>query len=78
MSAKTPVQEKLEAQRQKGIREIVVEALNENRGDRLVTSGAAKNLGVSKATLYQWCRELEINPAHYRQLVRAPRGNSHE
>ena len=65
--AKTPVQEKLEAQRGQDIREIVVEALETCRetGQRLeVTWGG---LGVSKGTFYQWCRELDIEPRDYRR-----------
>jgi len=64
--AKTPVQEKLEAQRKKSIRTIVIESLEYCQQFRLRPVTAAADLGISKATFYQWCRELEINPKDYR------------
>ena len=68
--SKTAVQEKLEAQRNKEIRGIVVEALEEFRGQGSVVGQAADSLGVSRATFHQWCRELGITPGDYRHVAR--------
>lgn len=63
---KTPVQEKLEAQRKKDIREIVIESLEYCQRTKQRPVTAAAEMGISKATFYQWCREMEINPQDYR------------
>ena len=67
---KTPVQEKLEAQQGKDIREIVTEALEQFRGTGAVPQAAA-SVGVSKATFHQWCRELGISPQNYRYITQS-------
>ena len=59
-------QSMLEAQRQKSIREIVVEALDANKGRSSAIQRASLDLGVSDATLYNWCRDLKIDLTDYR------------
>ena len=60
---KTPTQEKLEAQRGK----IVRDALEERRGQKHMVTIAAMDLGVTDATLYQWCREVGVDIDEYRR-----------
>ena len=65
--AKTPTQEKLEAQRSKGMADILREALEGRRGQKHMVTIAAMDLGVTDATLYQWCREFGIDIDEYRR-----------
>ena len=64
---KTPTQEKLEAQRNKGMADILREALEGRRGQKHMVTIAAMDLGVTDATLYQWCREFGIDIDEYRR-----------
>ena len=64
---KTPTQEKLEAQRGKDIARILREALESRRGQKHMVTIAAMDLGVTDATLYQWCREFGIDIDDYRK-----------
>ena len=64
---RTTVQEMLEAQHQKDIRDIVSGALNVHRGRRNMVGLAAVYLGVSDATVYNWCEALGINIDDYRK-----------
>ena len=64
---RTTVQEILEAQHQKGIREIVSDALKLHRGRRNMVGLAAVDLGVTDATVYNWCRDLGIDIHEYRR-----------
>ena len=65
--SKTPTQEKLEAQRSKGMADILREALEDRRGQKHMVTIAAMDLGVTDATLYQWCREFGIDINDYRR-----------
>ena len=65
--AKTPTQEKLEAQQGKDIEQILHEALEARRGQKHMVTIAAFALGVTDATFYQWCREFGINIDDYRR-----------
>ena len=67
--AKTPTQEKLEAQRSNGIADILREALEGRRGQKQMVTIAAMDLGVTGATLYQWCREFGIDIDDYRRAA---------
>ena len=62
----TPTQEKLVAQRGKDVRTIVMEALEERRGQKHMVIRVALDLGVTDATVYQWCREFAIDIDEYR------------
>ena len=64
---RTTVQEILEAQHQKGIREIVSDALRLYGGRRNMVGLAAVDLGVTDATVYNWCRDLGIDIDEYRR-----------
>ena len=59
----------LEAQRNKGMADILREALEGRRGQKHMVTIAAMDLGVTDATLYQWCREFGININEYRRPV---------
>ena len=63
---KTPMQEKLEAQRGKDIAEVLRDALETRRGQKHMVTIAAMELGVTDATLYQWCRGFGIDINDYR------------
>ena len=65
--AKTPTQQKLEAQQGKDITEILRGALAANQGQRHMVAYAAFSLGVTDATVYQWCREFGIGIDEYRR-----------
>ena len=65
--ARTPTQEKLEAQRGKAIAELLRESLEEHRAQRRMVTLAALGLGLADATFYQWCRELGIDIDEYRR-----------
>ena len=67
--SKTPMQERLEAQRGRDIAQILREALEGRRGQKHMVTIAAMELGVTDATLYQWCREFGINVDEYRRPV---------
>ena len=56
----------LEAQRNQPIREIVAEALERHKGEKSAVQRASIDLDVTDATLYNWCRELELDLNHYR------------
>lgn len=67
MMNKTPTQEKLEAQRHKDIKDIVMGALEKYRGQQKhLAALAAIELDISDAALYRWCRDLGINIDDYR------------
>ena len=66
---KTPTQEKLEAQRSKGMADILREGLEGRRGQKHMVTMAAMDLGVTDATLYQWCREFGIDINEYRRAA---------
>ena len=64
---KTPIQEKLEAQQHLDIRDIVMAALEKFREQRKnMVIKAALELDISDATLYLWCRDLDIDIDSYR------------
>ena len=65
MERKTPTQEKLEVQRKKEIRQIIREALGNHRADKNMAQAAAIDLGITGGTIYQWCRELDIDLEEY-------------
>ena len=65
--SKTPTQEKLEAQRGGDIAQILREALEGRRDQKHMVTIAAMDLGVTDATLYQWCREFGIDIDEYRR-----------
>ena len=69
--SKTPTQEKLGAQRNKGMADILREALEGRRGQgqKHFFTIAAMDLGVTDATLYQWCREFGIDINEYRRAA---------
>ena len=67
--AKTPMQEKLEAQRGRDIAQILQEALEARRAQKHMVTIAAMDLGVTDATVYQWCREFGIDVDEYRRPV---------
>ncbi len=68
---KSPTQEKLEAQRRRDIRDIVVDSLLRHQGRRNLVMLVAVDLEVSDATLYRWCEELGIDIDEYRRPTAA-------
>ena len=64
---KSPTQEKLEAQRQRDIRDIVLDALRRHRGRRNLVMLVSVDLEISDATLYRWCEDLSIDVDEYRR-----------
>ena len=63
---KTPTMEKLEAQRQTEIGQLVRDALDRHRGDKNMVMLVALDLGVTDATVYNWCGRLRIDVEDYR------------
>ena len=59
----------LEAQLQKSIREIVLESLSRYGAEKYVIQKASLGLGISDATLYNWCCDLGIDIDDYKQPV---------
>ena len=47
--------------------DILREALEGRRGQKHMVTIAAMDLGVTDATLYQWCREFGIDINEYRR-----------
>ena len=66
---KTDRQTVLELQRAKPIVEILREALEKNRGKRFQVTLVALDLGVTDATLYNWCDDLGIDINEYRRVA---------
>ena len=66
---KSPTQEKLEAQRDQDIREIITGVLEKYRGQRNQMMLVAVDLEVTDATVYRWCSELGIDIDEYRRPV---------
>ena len=64
---KSPTQEKLEAQRNQDIRDIVLSALRKFRGRRNMLMLVSVELEVSDATVYRWCDDLGIDIDEYRR-----------
>ena len=64
--SRTPTQSKLEVQRGRGIEEILKSSLNAYRGQKHMVTLIALDLGVTDATLYNWCREFGIDVDDYR------------
>ena len=64
---KSPTQEKLEAQRNQDIRDIVLGALRKFRGRRNMLMLVSVELEVSDATVYRWCEDLGIDINDYRR-----------
>ena len=67
---KSPTQEKLEAQRDTDIRDIVLGSLEKYRGCRNMVMLVAVDLEISDATLYRWCYGLGISISEYREPAR--------
>ena len=65
---KTDGQTVLELQRSKPIENIVREALERHRGKRLQVVLAGLDMGVTDATVYNWCEDLGININEYRRV----------
>ncbi len=64
---KTDKQTVLELQRSKPIKEIVREALVQYAGQRMVVARVALDLGVTGATVYNWCEDLGVDIDEYRR-----------
>ena len=64
---KSPTQEKLEAQRQRDIRDVVLDSLSRYRGRRNIVILVCADLDISDATLYRWCSDLGIDIDEYRR-----------
>ena len=62
-------QQKLEAQRDQTIEDIVVGALEFFRGRKNILTLVAADLNVKTATLYNWCHDLGISIDEYRRPV---------
>lgn len=66
---KSPTQEKLEAQRQRDIRDVVLDSLIRYRGRRNIVVLVCADLDISDVTLYRWCDDLDIDINEYRRPV---------
>ncbi len=66
---KSPTQEKLEAQRNQDIRDVVVGAFRKFRGRRNMLMLVSVELEVSDATVYRWCEDLGIDINEYRRVA---------
>ncbi len=66
---KSPTQEKLEAQRQRDIRDVVLDSLRWYQGRRNMVVLVCADLDISDATLYRWCDELGIDINDYRRAT---------
>ena len=75
---KSPTQEKLEAQRNQDIREIVAGALERFRGRKNLLPLVAVDLGVSGMTVYRWCEDLGINIDEYRRPADPAGAETHD
>ncbi len=64
---KTPAQQMLEAHRGRDIQDIVPGTLEKYRARANLVVLVAVDLGVSTVTVYNWCRELDINIDDYRR-----------
>ena len=73
---KSPTQEKLEAQRQQDIRDIVIASLTRYRGKRNMLMLVAVDLEISDATFYRWCRDLGIDIDDYRHPAPVTEGSN--
>ena len=65
---KTVVQEKLELQHGKPFEDVLRDTLESHRGRRNMVTSAALELGVTDATIYTWCRSLDIEVDRFRYL----------
>ena len=63
---KTPTQGKLEAERGKDIRQILIDCLESRRGQRNKINKIAIDLDVTAPTIYRWCEEIGIDIEEYR------------
>ena len=70
--ARTPTQEKLEAQHGKPIAEILRDALEVRRGRKNFITFVAIDLDLTSATIYHWCREFGIDIEPYRRPMPDP------
>ena len=68
---KSPTQEKLEAQRNQDIRDVVVGAFRKFQGRRNMLVLVAADLEVTGTTLYRWCENLGIDIDEYRRATPA-------
>ena len=64
---KSPTQEKLEAQRNQDIIDVVVGAFRKFEGRRNMLVLVAADLEVTGTTLYRWCSDLGIDIDEYRR-----------
>ena len=64
---KSYTQQRLEVQREADIREIVMAAFRRAQAHRNMVTLVAVDLGITAATLYNWCRELGISIDDYRK-----------
>ncbi len=63
---KTDKQLLLEAQRGKDLKQILEDSLRGHKGERNMILSVAVEIGVSHATIYDWCRDLEIDLTTFR------------
>ena len=63
---KTIAQRRIEAERGKPIRDVLCDVLASHRGEDGMIFAVCLDLGVSDATVYNWCREFGINVDAYR------------
>lgn len=67
MPLKSYTQQALEAQHgNKPTKQILLEALDSRRGEKNLVQKVALHLGLSDATIYNYCRDLNIDLSQYR------------
>ena len=67
---KTDRQTLLEMQHQKPIADILRETLEQYRGQKQQVTLTSLDLGVTDATIYNWCHDLGIDIEQYRDRQR--------
>jgi len=71
---KTTAQRLLEAQRQKPIRDIMLESLERYRTRRTMVKDCCADLAISYGTFYKWVGDLNIDVRSYHTDAVAPGG----
>ena len=71
---KSYTQQKLEAQRDGDIRDIVTGTLLKYQGCKNMVMLVGVDLGITSTTLYRWCEDLGIDIDEYRRPTKAAQG----
>ena len=76
--AKTILQQKLELQWRKPVRQLLLDTLESHRGEPHAVRNTASDLDITDSTIYKWCREWGICIKHItRPCEPAPTAGPH-